>query len=270
MAGSSQLGANVDVAHFAQHQVDVLPLDRTVLQVFTGGAGPQKNRNLRTVLGSFGFSGDAVDRKVGDISGGERTRLALAICLVNPVNLLILDEPTNHLDLPSCDLLEDALTAYPGTVLLVSHDRHLIRSVADDLLEVRAGRVILHPGVDESVLTPSFSGGAAGPSPSAPAPAVRPKEQKAKSKRSEAEQRQTKHTNTKELRSAVQKAERALAKAESEVSELNRKMADPAIYGDAEQVKQLSKEFGVAKDRAADAMAQWERAATALEAAERR
>ena len=164
MAGLSQLGANVDVAHFAQHQVDVLPLDRTVLQVFTGAAGPQtKGRNLRTVLGSFGFSGDAVDRHVRDISGGERTRLALAICLVNPVNLLILDEPTNHLDLPSCDLLEDALTAYPGTVLLVSHDRHLIRSVADDLLEVRDGRVKLHPGVDEAVLTPSFSGGAAGP-----------------------------------------------------------------------------------------------------------
>ncbi len=169
MRGTSALGSNVDIAHFAQHQVDVLPLDRTVTQVFTNAAGPQpKTRNLRTVLGSFGFSGEAVDRRVGDLSGGERTRLALAICMVNPVNLLILDEPTNHLDLPSCDMLEDALTAYPGTVLLVSHDRHLIRSVADDLLEVRNGSVRLHQGVEERVLTPSFEGGAVGPSSAPP------------------------------------------------------------------------------------------------------
>ncbi|MCC6225998.1 MAG: ABC-F family ATP-binding cassette domain-containing protein [Microthrixaceae bacterium] len=268
MAGNAQLGANVDVAHFAQHQVDVLPLDRTVLHVFTAAAGPQpKQRNLRTVLGSFGFTGDAVDRKVGDLSGGERTRLALAVCLVNPVNLLILDEPTNHLDLPSCDLLEDALVAYPGTVLLVSHDRHLIRSVADDLLEVRNGKVRLHPGVDEAVLTPSFSGGAVGPAASPEPARSRPSEQKATAKRAQAERRQKRHSDTKALKARVTKAERALADAEARVAELNRLLSDPEVYGDPERATELAEQFGTAKDTATELMDEWERAATELEAA---
>ena len=82
--------------------------------MFAGGIDPGK-RNLRTVLGSFGFPGDAADRRIVALSGGERTRLALARTMIEPVNLLVLDEPTNHLDLPSCDVLEDALSAYPGT-----------------------------------------------------------------------------------------------------------------------------------------------------------
>jgi ATP-binding cassette subfamily F protein 3 len=154
MAGTIERGANVDVARFAQHQAEVLDPERSVAEEFRTAFGEQPGRNLRTVLGSFGFSGDAADRRVAELSGGEATRLALAKALCNPVNLLVLDEPTNHLDLPSCDLLEDALIAYPGTVLLVTHDRHLIRGVADALVEVRDGRVRWHEGVDDAVLHP--------------------------------------------------------------------------------------------------------------------
>ena len=123
----------------------------TVYQEFAKSAS-DKGRNLRTTLGAFGFSGDAAERKVLELSGGERTRLALAKVMANPVNLLVLDEPTNHLDLQSCDVLEDALGAYPGTVLLVTHDRYLIRTVADAVIEVRNGYARWHEGVDEELL----------------------------------------------------------------------------------------------------------------------
>jgi len=111
--GKARLGNKVDYARFAQHLTEVFDARRTVLQEFKTSIGDPGERNLRTVLGGFGFRGEQVDQKIADLSGGERTRLALAITMANPVNLLILDEPTNHLDLPSCDRLEDALNAYP-------------------------------------------------------------------------------------------------------------------------------------------------------------
>jgi ATP-binding cassette subfamily F protein 3 len=289
LEGTCTIGSNVDIAYFAQHQVDALDLAKTVAQEFTSGVGSEqpRNRNMRTVLGSFGFPGDAADRRVGALSGGERTRLALAICMANPVNLLVLDEPTNHLDLPSCDVLEDALSVYPGTVLLVSHDRHLIRSVSGDLLEVRNGRAVRHSGVDEAVLTPSFQGGVVGPgSDAAAVPSTkRPARNQARSaepdassrpskkvaredrarKRDEAENRQAKHRATKDLRRSVDRIEKQLAEAEREVAELNRQLADPEVYGDPERVAELSKTFGLAKDRAAALMDEWTDASMRLE-----
>ena len=259
LSGQAKLGANVDVAYFAQHHVDALDLDRTVEQEFRHKVGAQpKNRNIRTVLGSFGFSGEAVDRLVGDLSGGERTRLALAQTMCNPVNLLVLDEPTNHLDLPSCDVLEDALRAYPGTVLLVSHDRYLIRNTMEELVVVRDGAVTHHTEVDESVLTPGtpiLAKRSTGPQTGdigtaakdgRPAGGVRangkggsPRRQQ---RREQAEQRRARSEkgragaspdnrargrNTRDLRRKVNRLEERAGKAEAEVSDLERQLADP-------------------------------------------
>ena len=166
LSGRVALGANVEIGRFAQHQVEVLRLEKSVVDEFRASVPEKVGKNLRTYLGAFGFSGDAVERKVGDLSGGERTRLALGKLMIEPHNLLVLDEPTNHLDLPSCDLLEDALRAYEGTILLVTHDRALIRGVCTSLIEVRRGTARFHPDVDEAVLTPTL--GPASATPPAP------------------------------------------------------------------------------------------------------
>ncbi len=260
--GSVTIGNNVDIATFEQHQTEVLDESRTPHGELLATAGNVGTRNLRTILGSFGFSGEAADRRISELSGGERTRLALAKTMIHPVNLLVLDEPTNHLDLPSCDLLEEALQAYPGTVILVTHDRHLIRNVAEHLVEVRDGSARWHDTVDDSVLMPaSATLGSHG----AEAPASPNKRQQ--KKRVEADSRNSRHRDTKALRSDLKKTERAWERAEAEVAELQTRMSDPEVYEDAALVKKLAIQYDAAKDQAANLSQKWERLASQLEAA---
>lgn len=264
--GSVTLGSNVDVAYFAQHQVDALDMEKTVYGEFLMKVGEQtKNRQLRTVLGSFGFSGDAVDRKVADLSGGERTRLALAETMCNPVNLLILDEPTNHLDIPSCDVLQDALQAYPGTVLLVSHDRYLIRNTVDALVEVRDGKVTQYRNVEEHVLTPSSERASTSSRvTSSTAVGKRPSDQRKAEKRAEAEARNDKNKSTRDLRKAVERLERQVMRAEEVVTGIEKQLADPAVYENQAEMKKLLGTFDAAKQKAADLNKQWENAVNDL------
>ena len=290
--GTVRIGSNVDLAAFAQDQAEDMDPSHTVYGELLTVTPKQTTRNWRTVLGSFGFTGQAADRNITELSGGERTRLALAKIMVVPVNLLVLDEPTNHLDLPSCDVLEDALGAYPGTVLLVTHDRHLIRGVCDALIEVRGGKAIWHEGVSEEVLNPlgSVQADVGASSREAGGPSIKKKKKKKQQqqktsasannnaaghsaadkkakKRAEAEARNSAHVNTRDLRKKQQSTERKLEKAEAEVAMLQEKMADPEVYEDAELVKRLIEEHEGAKDKATELMAEWEAATEALEAA---
>ncbi len=277
-AGRVQLGANVDVATFAQHQVDALRFDRTVLEELRAAVGDEHGRNLRSVLGGFGFRGDAVDRRVGDLSGGERTRLALARTMVNPVNLLVLDEPTNHLDLASCDVLEDALIAYPGTVLLVTHDRYLIRRVAEALVVVRDGTATYHPGVDEELLAPSPGSATASPVSPAGGPVdggpggsgdgSGRRENRAEQRRRTAAERQAAQRGTKELRKAVTRLERQVEKAEARVAELHAQLSDPEIYDDHQRVRELADAHDAAVAEVERLTSDWETAQAELDAAD--
>ena len=269
--GSVELGTNVDVAHFAQHQVEALRQDRRVIDEFAGALTEEhRGKNARTMLGAFGFSGEDQEREVRSLSGGEQTRLALGRLMANPANLLCLDEPTNHLDIASRDLLEDALVAYPGTVLLITHDRHVIRGVADHILDVRDGTARLYPYDYETYLertgrVPGGSQAAAGLAPSRTAPKPKASRQ---DKRKAAEKRNALHQATRDLKAEVQRVEKALERAEADVAELTRVLADPSVYEDEARVKKLVEAHGAAKDHAGQLMQRWEAAQLALEEAE--
>ena len=145
--GRAQLGEhNVLVRYFEQNQAEALDLDKTVINTIYEAVPDWTQTQVRSLLGSFCFSNDAVFKDVGQISGGEKARLALALMLLSPSNLLVLDEPTNHLDIPAKQMLEDALMAYEGSALLVSHDRYFISRVANRIVELGDGGLVLYRG----------------------------------------------------------------------------------------------------------------------------
>ena len=145
--GSARLGEhNVVASYFEQNQAEALDLSKTVIDTMFEAVPDWTQTQVRSLLGSFCFSNDTVFKQVSKLSGGEKARLALALMLLSPCNLLILDEPTNHLDIPAKQMLEDALMDYEGAALLVSHDRYFISRVANRIVELRDGELILYRG----------------------------------------------------------------------------------------------------------------------------
>jgi ATP-binding cassette subfamily F protein 3 len=286
--GEREEGHKVDLAHFAQHQSEVLKPQHTLLESLREAAPPDRgDTELRSLLGAFLFTGeDAVRKKVSMLSGGEKSRLALARTLSSPANLLLLDEPTNHLDLPSKEVLIDALQQYAGTFVVVSHDRHFIGEVANQIWRVESGGVLAFPGSYEEYKWHREHGTAAGGSGSgegaAPSSNAAPPENGEVASSAESDDAPESagegengapptdgappyaSMNTYTLRQTVEEAEEKIEELEAEEADLQEQLADPTLYDDAKRTRETRDAYERVERELAEAYETWEQAGELL------
>jgi ATP-binding cassette subfamily F protein 3 len=259
-SGSLQLGQGIKIGYFAQFQMDGLSPDRDLLGELASVAGDLGPGALRSVLGGFLFSGEDVFKKVAVLSGGEKARLALAKIMLSAPNLLLLDEPTNHLDIPGRQMLEDALADYRGTLVLISHDRHFINQLCDQVAVIEEGRLTVFPGGYEDYLRLWAPGADRKP----PEP-CRPAGDKREARRESAQVRREAAVRRRPHERAAAEAEEKLAALENRRRELAKLLADPDTYRDGAAARQLNLELaGLAREGQA-LEAQWEEAMARLE-----
>jgi ATP-binding cassette subfamily F protein 3 len=274
-AGERRLGHNVQVAFYAQHQLEALTPTRTVLDELAHDAAFEDHPRLRQHLGAFLFSGDDVEKKVSVLSGGEKARLALAKLLLRPSNVLVLDEPTNHLDIQACEVLEDALAGYRGTLVVISHDRAFLNALATRVVEVKAGALRDFPGNYDDYLARTTRG--TDPNASQATPQAKRSGARSKPKASEVPGRSEVPSRKpseiqRAARKAVARARRRLEALEAEIAEhetaleaLSLRLADPAAWEDPAQGRRLSADREALQATLAALYPEWERLALEAE-----
>jgi ATP-binding cassette subfamily F protein 3 len=246
LAGEAHFNRGLAVGYFAQHQVDMLRHDESPLWHLERTAPPAREQELRSFLGMFNFPGDMATGPITDFSGGEKARLALAMIVWSRPNLLLLDEPTNHLDLETREALTVALAQFEGTLVLVSHDRHLLRATTDQFLIVADGRLQAFDGDLDDYRDWLFQTKLAEPEETVPLPAKVPLPARPAAarpavadrrgqKRKEAAERQRISAARKPLESRLKRLDEQMAKLNARKSALESQLADPAIYGEAQK-----------------------------------
>jgi ATP-binding cassette, subfamily F, member 3 len=298
-SGSIVLGSGVRVGYYAQHHADTLDAKATVYEEVARVNPDASIGRVRAILGAFLFSGDDVDKPVQVLSGGERARVALAKLMVNPGNLLLMDEPTNHLDLQSSESLSQSLTTFDGTLVFVSHNRSLIRTVARTIWNVEDGKVEVYPGtLDEymyssrvrrdtlgqagnlapasatpaSATPASATSASAMPASATPAAddsgARRSREDEKARKRREAALRNKRHKVLGPLKKRVTDLEERITALEAEQAERSQMLADPAVYDDDKRRDQLISAYQGAVSKLEELSGRWEIAQEELDSAE--
>jgi ATP-binding cassette subfamily F protein 3 len=247
LAGDARLGKGLVIGYFAQHQVEMLRHDESPLWHLSRIAPTTREQELRNFLGGFNFGGDMVSSKIAPFSGGEKARLALALIVWQRPNLLLLDEPTNHLDLETREALTMALAQFEGTLVLVSHDRHLLRATTEQFMIVADGKLQPFDGdlddyKDWLFKTKLAKADAALPKAATEtATASESREDRQERRRLEAEERQRLSVLRKPIESRIKRLDEQMAKLNARKSEVDARLADPAIYEDAnkEELKTL-------------------------------
>lgn len=247
--GECKIGHNVNIGYFSQDAADTLDKSKTVFETIDDIAVGEVRKQVRTMLGSFLFGGDDIDKKVSVLSGGERTRLALCKLLLVPCNLLILDEPTNHLDLASKEILKKALINYDGTMILVSHDRDFIDGITNRIFEIRDTKLSIHHlTIDEYLkYRKDMDGGLA----TKRELRVEPKVEKVKVVQNNDSKEQKKNEQR------ISKLEKLIEEKEKEISDIEI-IISGLDYTNKEHTEKVLGEYNNKKEKLADLFEEWE------------
>jgi len=265
-AGEVELGSNVVTGYYAQHHADTLDKRASIFDEVKKVARDHSPTEIRSVLGSFLFSGDEIEKPIGVLSGGERARVALARLLLVPANFLIMDEPTNHLDLDSSEMLIEALKGYGGTLLFVSHNRAFVNQLATHVWDVRDHRLVIYPGnLDDYLHHQEQLQKAAGAAPGTQEErSAKPGGEKER-RRQEAEARQRRSAREGPLKKEIEKLEARIAKQEAAQQASEAQLADPALYNDFARAKPLMDAHRDGKAELTALYEAWEAAQAKLE-----
>jgi ATP-binding cassette subfamily F protein 3 len=259
MGGEMVLGHNTELRYFGQHQLEQLNGERTLYDIVAEHSASSDKNYIRSALGAFLFSGTSIEKQVKVLSGGEKSRLALAAILASPGNVLLLDEPTNHLDISSIEMLSESMADYSGTILFVSHDEYFISRLATRIIEVRPGRLRDFPGKlsDYRYYIDTLFKDAESKSPS-PSASSKEKNNTVKQSNDDSKENRIKEREERKKRDReVSKLEQEIARRESEISSQESILRDPANALDYESLHAASSAIARLKSELDELMERW-------------
>lgn len=250
--GERKLGHNVNFSFYAQHQLESLHLEENLLEELKYADGSKSETELRSVLGCFLFSGEEVFKKIKVLSGGEKSRVALAKILISEANFLLLDEPTNHLDMQSVNILVQALDQYEGTYVVVSHDRHFISQVSNKVWYIEDNEIKQYPGgYDEFVVWMEDQGKTLDEPIKKAAKEITPKETKKVAEK-------TANVDTRKLEKEIESIENEISESEGIIAKLELELAKEEVFSDEILLEKTSKKYAEAKGKLESLNSLWE------------